>query len=360
MTSPGWTVTLVLFRLLGTVTSSPVSTRTPSPLLKSQMFPPSSSPSLRSLLSTSTPPSSSSSVDSAGKKRCPLKISPSALVVRFGDPVTANCSVPPVGFPVLGWEVSLGTPNVSMDHFVVWSVDRMTEWSIRPLCYSLSDQGGQCSLQLDLTVYKLPDNVSISFVNDSGWMVEGQQYALQCTVQNVAPINDLTVTFYKEQEELGQIHSKNRLEKTPVNQTFTLNINSSREDDGVQYWCEAKLELGPEGPLTMTSQKLTATVYYGPQLLCPTKLQVKEGERLSCEANGNPPPVVTWIRNGTVVAPPARLHRKHAGKYIVSAKGPFGQKNLTVEVEVLTAGAETSTNRYFVFAIVFIQMTNLL
>lgn len=40
-----------------------------------------------------------------------------------------------------------------MDRFLVWSVDRMTEWSIKPACYALADQGGQCHLNLSLVVY---------------------------------------------------------------------------------------------------------------------------------------------------------------------------------------------------------------
>lgn len=81
----------------------------------------------------------------------------------------------------------------------------------------------------------------------------------------------------------------------------------------------------------------------GPQLICPTKLQVREGERLSCEVRGNPPPSVTWYRNGEVVVLPARSHREHAGKYTALARGPLELKNFTVEVEVLSPGrSETS------------------
>lgn len=47
-----------------------------------------------------------------------------------------------------------------------------------------------------------------------------------------------------------------------MNPSFTLIVNSTKEDDGVQYWCDAKLELEmtPPAPL-VTSQSITATVY---------------------------------------------------------------------------------------------------
>lgn len=74
----------------------------------------------------------------------------------------------------------------------------------------------------------------------------------------------------------------------------------------------------------------------GPQLECPTKLQVREGETFSCEVKGNPKPSVTWFRDGQAVLLPAHSSRRHAGTYTVLAVGDQVQKNFTVEVEVLT------------------------
>ncbi|KAK9540718.1 hypothetical protein VZT92_003155 [Zoarces viviparus] len=351
MCASGRPIALLLCCLISSATSSPVSIFTPAP-------PPSPSPTIL------PPPPSPSPGDpeTTGEVGCPLTLSPSTLVVRFGDPVTANCSVSRIGFSPLGWVVSLAAPEATTDRFQVWRVDRMTDWSIRPTCYALSEQG-QCDIHLPLTVYKPPDNVSISFVGPTGPMLEGQQCTLQCTVEDVAPVENLTVTFYRGRTALSQQQSNiSNTEKKPVTDIFSFNITLSKEDDGVQYWCEAKLELGPDGPQrppVVTSQNISPTVYFGPQLVCPTKLQVREGEGLRCEVTGNPQPSVTWFRDGQVVVLPTHSSRKDAGKYTAFAEGLLGQKNFTVEVEVLPgSGTTNSCNEHFLLAVLLIQMIN--
>ncbi|XP_023262756.1 hemicentin-1-like [Seriola lalandi dorsalis] len=358
----GWPITLLLFRLFGSVTPSPVSTNTHAPRLPSQISPPSPFPSnLPPLPSSLTiPPLIGSPGEPGERPHCPLTLSPSTLVVRFEDPFTANCSVSGKGFPFLGWEVPLAPLNITPNHFLVWRVDKMTEWNITSTCYALSDHGGQCQINLPVTVYKPPDRVSISFVDHSGPMFEGRHYTLQCEVQDVAPVQNLTVTFYRGQTALGQLQS-NDTERTPVTKIFTVDILPSKEDDGVQYWCEAKLELGPEGPQhppVETSQELNATVLYGPHLICPTKLQVREGESIIFEVRGNPQPSVTWFRDGQAVDLPTNSSRKHAGNYTVWTKG-LVQKNFTVEVEVIeSSGTSNSCNIFFLLAVLFIQTIN--
>lgn len=107
-----------------------------------------------------------------------------------------------------------------------------------------------------------PEKVSLSFVNHTGPLREGQQYTLQCDVHDVAPVENLTVTFYKGRTALSTLQTKN-CAATPMSEVFTLTITPHRDDDGVQYWCEAELKLGPDGPRpppVVTSEKITAVV----------------------------------------------------------------------------------------------------
>ncbi|XP_062244912.1 hemicentin-1-like [Platichthys flesus] len=355
---------LLLLHLLGSVTS--LSIHTAAPPIPSQVSPPSPVPSDVSSFpsSFSDLPSISSDGESGTTAGCPLTTSPTTVVVRFDDPFTVNCSVPGIGFPLLGWEVKrerelMPNPETTQGRFLVWSVDRMTKWSIEPSCYALSEEGGQCHIELPVIVYKPPDFVSISVADHSGPMLEGRVYTLQCEVQDVAPVGRLLVTFYKGPSALRQMQS-NSTDKEPVTKVFTMDIIPSKEDNGAEYWCEAKLELGPDGPQhppVVTSQKLEATILFGPNLVCPTKLQVREGQSLSCEVRGNPRPLVTWFRDGREVALPAHSTREHAGKYTAWTIGHLGQKNFTVEVEVLGGrGTINILNGYFLLGVVLIQM----
>lgn len=100
-------------------------------------------------------------------------------------------------------------------------------------------------------------------MNHTGPLLEGGQYMLQCDVLGVAPVENLTVTFYKGTTALSTLQAKNCV-TTPATEVFSLTIRPHRDDDGVQYWCEAKLMLGPNGPLhppVMMSEKITAAVF---------------------------------------------------------------------------------------------------
>lgn len=54
------------------------------------------------------------------------------------------------------------------------------------------------------------------------------------------------------------------LVRTPVNVLFTISLNVTREQSGALFWCEAQLDLGPEGPQPpprIISNHFNLTVY---------------------------------------------------------------------------------------------------
>uniref|UniRef100_A0A3B3V8W4 Ig-like domain-containing protein n=1 Tax=Poecilia latipinna TaxID=48699 RepID=A0A3B3V8W4_9TELE len=219
-------------------------------------------------------------------------ITPSRLVVKFGDPASATCvacqqACLPLDDSVISMEASLGTPDINGTK-VTWTVDRMTEWELTPKCY-YTTLVHQCCTSLSVTVYKPPETVSFS-LNPSEPLTEGSKVTLQCDVLNVAPVANLTVTFYRGQTPLDEVKSNDITEK-PVSETFSLSYNTRKEDDGVQFWCEAKLELGAEGPqppLVVKSEEVNATVY------SPISITRGEPLHLTCLAEGNPKPQYSW------------------------------------------------------------------
>ncbi|XP_038837967.1 cell adhesion molecule 3-like [Salvelinus namaycush] len=289
---------------------------------------------------------------------CPV-VSPARLVVKYGDPASAKCtSDTPVE---MGWETTQGGTGLTDKEvkFLNWRVDSVTDWTNNPKCFT---EGGQCAKQLDITVYKLPDRVSFSYRKYPDPMVEGDQYLLQCLVQNIAPIGSLRVTFYKvnttgEQTELDtQPKSKNDI-KTPGNGTYTLDFTPSRDDDGAQLCCSAMLDLGPEGPQpppVMESDRLNINVHYKPQIIMSPGcfMSITEGDTLSlnCSAKGNPAPSYDWLlpqsapntMEGRSVVTITNMVKSHSGEYTCNATNPLGHSTWTVNVEVTGASCQAA------------------
>lgn len=107
------------------------------------------------------------------------------------------------------------------------------------------------SIRSDHVTFDLPetpDSISISLVNHTGAMVEGREYQLLCEVQNIAPVQYLTLRWYRGQTEVYNNTFSELSPATPVQVSSTLLIMPSKAEDGAPYSCEAALELGPEGP----------------------------------------------------------------------------------------------------------------
>uniref|UniRef100_A0A671TQ25 Hsp90 co-chaperone Cdc37-like n=1 Tax=Sparus aurata TaxID=8175 RepID=A0A671TQ25_SPAAU len=233
---------------------------------------------------------------------CPDKpvFTPSRLVVKYGDPASVNCSVCQNCKSNFKLEIPVGTQETN-GSLISWTVDQLTEWGLNPTCYHVDDAGHQCCSILPVTLYKPPDNVGLNIKGNSWVMSEGQNITLKCSVQNVAPVENLRVTFYSGHRQLGQKRSNKKREK-PESDTFELYFSPTKEDDGGEFRCEAELLLGPDGPQpppVVKSQNFPATVFYEPDLSgashpSPTVLTEGNPLELNCSAVGNPSPTYTW------------------------------------------------------------------
>ncbi|KAF7690985.1 intercellular adhesion molecule 5 isoform X2 [Silurus meridionalis] len=280
----------------------------------------------------------------------PIKIQPDKLVVEFGALASANCSINSTHLG-MGWEASQGVVDmVDNVQSLTWMVESLTHWDIKPFCYVITDPDKQWQLELQVTVYKHPDLVSISTVSHTGPMIEGRQYELQCDVQNVAPVRFLNVNWYKGQQ---LVHSDSFTDetKTPVNKTMTLQVSTQRGDDGVQYRCEAELKLGPEGPQPPprgTSDPLSITVHYKPVISCSAWSPMINTPLKSYPYNvlGNPSPNITWYRDEAQLSSDMRLGRNDSGQYTFVASNVIGKSSCTTNITVEYAPIFECPNEY--------------
>ncbi|XP_065110688.1 intercellular adhesion molecule 2-like [Paramisgurnus dabryanus] len=197
---------------------------------------------------------------------CPIKFIPASVVVEYGSSVSVDCSMDATPDKI-GWETKVGSVSLEKAKLITWRVSDLRQWDIRPQCYMNYNRTAACESFLPVTVYKTPDSVSISTVNHTGPMIEGSQYELQCVIVNVAPVKSLIVKWFKGETEVKTKTFYDTI-KTPVNVRSTLQITANRDDDGVQYRCEAELELGADGPQPppkVTSEPIQITVRYSPE-----------------------------------------------------------------------------------------------
>ncbi|XP_042360313.1 hemicentin-2-like [Plectropomus leopardus] len=238
---------------------------------------------------------------SVSAEGCSLILKPSRVVVGFGEPVSVSCEAArPVR--VLGWESAISASHTQQDLSVQWKVDSLIDWIEEPICYGVFFTAPrQCEEKLNLVLYKTPDSVSIRPVNHTGPMVEGKEYQLLCEVQNIAPVQYLTLRWYKEQTEVYNHSFSDLTSPSPVQVSSILMVTPTKAENGAQYRCVAELELGPEGPQpapTVTSEPLNASVYFPPTFPSPEPevLELIDGAEMSlnCTATGNPTPLYSW------------------------------------------------------------------
>ncbi|KAG7505129.1 intercellular adhesion molecule 1 [Solea senegalensis] len=265
---------------------------------------------------------------------CPVELSPSRVVVRYGDSVSVNCSTSETHFDGIGWESPLGGRNTEKVNHLTWTVKNLTHWDISPFCFitpSPNSTFSMCFKSAEVVLYSFPENIDILTNHSADSMEENKEYGFTCVIKDVAPANSVTVRWYKG-DTLTSEETFDVPQKGPANLSSVYKLNSTRRDNGVSVRCEAHMDLGPEGPkLNVSSQEINVTVFYGPDLFCSV-LNTVEGDTFDlCNATGNPTPTLTWWKDGHPKNMSVPLSREDTGQLVVKA---MGFSSVTKEIQI--------------------------
>lgn len=179
--------------------------------------------------------------------------------MKYGSSATATC-YSQYNATRIGWEAPTGRTHKENTQQLVWTVSSVTDWSMtngveckvynytnhdyESLGWIMNDgEDTQCQTNLPITIYKIPESVTISFVNNTDPLVKEKDYWLLCEVQSVAPANKLTILWYRGDTELKHASFPHLNQTNAVSLRTYLSITASKEDHGVSYSCVARLDL---------------------------------------------------------------------------------------------------------------------
>lgn len=77
---------------------------------------------------------------------------PAEVFVRFGGPVSINCSTSTTDFFGMGWESAYGGTALTDLSPVIWTVEEVKDWAIDAKCLIISESH-QCTKMPHITLY---------------------------------------------------------------------------------------------------------------------------------------------------------------------------------------------------------------
>lgn len=295
---------------------------------------------IQSVIRTKPPTQTTPEAQTERVAACPLTLTPPRIVAEFGGPVWANCSTSVPDAVRMGWESPVKGTQVRYPLQISWTVEKLELWDLKLLCYITLNNDHQCTVPLDISVYKLPDRVLVFGPGND--LIEGKEYKLTCLIEGVVPVNMLTVFWYRDDQELVSRNLFN-ITKKPDSVADFLTITAQRDQQGSKFRCAVVLDLGSNEPQSFLNTTSTSVykpvVQYKPFFKsCPSHYDVVEDSHslnnFSCQVDGNPPPTVQWYYEGEAFSSSKPLGRNDSGTYTMEIANRNGRSNTSVEITV--------------------------
>ncbi|XP_034076261.1 hemicentin-2-like isoform X2 [Gymnodraco acuticeps] len=272
---------------------------------------------------------------------CPTELNPLTLDVprvieRYGASVEVNCTSTEADHKGMYWRIGNNDFRaIPGESFISQSVS-LSEWNVTAECRILLNETHECIKELEITIYQNP-TVAVFPVNRA---VEGTLFELQCNITDVAPVQNLVVRWFKDNQTIRTDNFTNTT-TTPVSESSTLAVNISRAEHGAEFKCEAQLDFGSHGPqLPIDSEIYIVSVNYAPEFKNTSEdFFVHEGDdvTLNCDAEGRPQPTFHWKHDGKILSDTNNLNITRvntSGMYNCSAINFLGKITKEIHVHV--------------------------
>ncbi|XP_044798654.2 hemicentin-1 isoform X4 [Bubalus bubalis] len=287
--------------------------------------------------------------------------SPGEVSVVLNQDITLECRVKGTPFPVIRWlkdgkPLFLGDPNIEiLDRGQVLHLKNARRSDKGRYQCTVSNAAGNQAKDIKLTIY-IPPSIKGGNVTTEVSALINSIIKLECETRGL-PMP--AITWYKDGQPVISSSQALYVEKGQF-----LHIPRAQVSDSAAYKCLVTNVAG-------TAEKsFHVDVYVPPviegDLAEPLNKQVKVAHSLTleCKAAGNPPPVLTWLKDGVPVKASDNIRIEAGGKkleitsalevdrgqYICVATSVAGEKEIKYEVDVLVppaieGGDETS---YFI------------
>lgn len=279
---------------------------------------------------------------------CPSESNPLILdpvIGEYGSNAKVNCYS--TNWDHEGITLSVGNHNVSSEDGKNCSTDvQLKDWNMKAECKIKLNNSTECIKEVEITAYKNPE-VVLSVKN-----IDETQRKLQCDVTDFAPAQSLNVTWYRYDEILATNYSAERTREA-VNESFTLVVHVNRSEKVAQFRCQAQLDLNTHPPLDpVISETRNVSAFYAPELSANHSdyLSISKGENvtLTCEVEGNPPPVFQWEVDGiSLPENTAQLtvtQVNDSATYVCIATNDWGNKSVEFYVDVIMTASSVNAS----------------